>query len=392
MLSASSLLVTAYCWGPLAAAARSRAAWSLTRGSFNWGAMDVATGDTLLIPAQLGEHHVRALLDSGSATSIISGALADRLGLESVERRSVGGMGRRAEVSIVRDVDITVAGDRRRAPFAIIADLGPVSSAFGRSIDLVVGADMLEGRSVALDFSGRRIAFAPTEHFAGGLGWVPVPLARGTKGELLIAASIGNSGPVPLIFDLGSANALMLSARYVADRGLIAGKPHSTAALAGVEGVQIATTFMAARLCIGGLPVGSVPVLALNEWLPNSAQGNIGLPLIAQFDVVLDISAGWLWLRPVVADRGLPMLKDRSGLGLSISTSALTVMHVAISSPAAAGGWVVGDRIIRIGGQAVNDQYTRGQLWRWRFGAAGTRIVLTSETNVQRQLTLADYY
>jgi len=392
MLSASALLATAYSSGSSTALASATETWRLARGLFNWGAVEVAMGDTLLVPAQLEEHHVHALLDSGSATSIISATAAGRLGLESSEQRSVGGMGGRAEVAIVRDVNITVAGDRRRLPVVIIADLGPVSSAFGRTIDLVIGADMLVGRSMALDFFTRRIGFAPTGHFAGGMGWSSVPLALGAKGELLIAASIGSSGPAPMIFDLGSANALMLSARYVADQRLIIGKPRSTAALAGLEGVQIATAFMADRFSVGGLKVGAVPVLSLNEWLPRGALGNIGLPLIAQFDIVLDISAGWLWLRPAAGYRSLPMLKDRSGLGLSISASALTVVHVAVSSPAEAGGWAVGDRIIRIDGQAVNARYTRGGLWRWRFGPAGTRIALTSDAKIQRELTLADYY
>ena len=86
------------------------------------------------------------------------------------------------------------------------------------------------------------------------------------------------------------------------------------------------------------------------------------------------------------------MLKDRSGLGLAVSPSGLTVAHVAAHSPAEKSGWSIGDKIIRVDGRPIDASYARGELWRWRFRPAGTHVRLVDGSGIVRLLTLADYY
>lgn len=387
-LSAASLVGASSVAGPLAALTRAGQGW----GSFAWTAAEIAMGDTLMISADVAGSPVRAILDSGSAASIINTRLVKRLGIAPSGRRIIRGTSGRVEVTEISDVTLTVADDRRRLPFAIVSDLAAISSAFGRPIDLVLGEDILTGRCIALDFTLDRIGFAPTGSFAGGSGWRRLILTHGTRRELLVAASIGGGSPVQLIFDLGSANALMLSTAFVAAQDLLAGKARSTAALGSLDGVQIVTTFVLDDIDIGGAHSAAVPVAALDHWQSDSAVGSIGLPLIAQFDVIMDLTAGSLWLRPTPPKRRLPMLKDRSGFGLAVSPSALTVAHVAAPSPAEMSGWSIGDQIVRINGQPIDPSYTRGELWRWRFLPAGTHVRLVDGSGIVRRLTLADYY
>ncbi|WP_272800329.1 retropepsin-like aspartic protease [Sphingobium sp. AntQ-1] len=349
-------------------------------------------GDTLMVSAEVAGSPVRAILDSGSAASIINTRLVESLDIAPSGKRIIRGTGGRVEVTEISDVALTVADDRRRLPFAIVSDLAAISSEFGRPIDLVLGEDILAGRCVALDFTQDRIGFAPTGSFAGGSGWRRLPLTHGTRSELLVTASIGGGSPVQLIFDLGSANALMLSTPFVAAQDLLAGKARSTAALGSLDGVQIVTAFVLDDIVIGEVLIAGVPVAGLDHWQSDSAVGSIGLPLIAQFDVIMDITAESLWLRPAPPKHRLPMLKDRSGFGLAVSPSALTVAHVAVHSPAEKSGWSVGDRIVRIDGRPINASYTRGQLWRWRFLPAGTHFRLVDGSGIVRLLTLADYY
>ncbi len=89
---------------------------------------------------------------------------------------------------------------------------------------------------------------------------------------------------------------------------------------------------------------------------------------------------------------GLPMLKDRSGLGLAASPTALTVVHVAANSPAEKAGWAVGDRIVAVNGHSIDANYTRGELWQVRSRPAGTLVKLTMASGDVRELRLADYY
>lgn len=313
------------------------------------------------------------------------------LRLRADDRRTVSGLSDRVEVRLVRDVALGLAGDRRRLPFVIVADLGAISAAFGRPVDLMIGTDVLEGRAVALDLAARRFALAPSGSFKAAPGWTPVRLARGSRRELYLDASVAGFPPAPLMLDLGSASALMLSSRYVAANGLTVGRRVSTAALGGIEGVRPVDVFVTEVVRIGGLKVGTVPTVGIGNWLSADTVGNVGLPLIMQFDAVLDVTAESLWLRPLAARRRRPMLKDRSGLGLAVSRERLTVIHLARGSPSARGDWTLGDQIFAVNGRPIDAEYTRGSLWRWRYAPAGTSVELVTLSG-RRNLVLDDYY
>jgi hypothetical protein len=376
-------------WG---AATKPTKAWDGFASPPVWRPLEVGTGDTLIAPAMVSGMAIEAVLDSGSGASMISKPLAARLGMTNLEPRRINGLGGKAEVGLVHDVEVVLGGQARVLPFAVVADLGAISAAFGRPVDMLLGADVLAGGCVALDFATKRFAFEKPGSFKPGPEWTALALGNGTRKELFVLASVSGLEPVALMLDFGSSSALMLSSAYVAAHSLLAGKITSTAALGGVEGVQIVKTFTADKVGLGTLQVASVPALAHDRWTSESTVGNIGMPLLGQFDIVLDLSQGRLWLRPISKQARLPMLKDRSGLGLAASPADLTVVHVATGSPAARSGWAAGERIVKVNGHAIDESYTRGSLWQWRYGAAGARISLELADGTTRMLTLADYY
>lgn len=357
-----------------------------------WHPIEVATGDTLIVSAKVSGVGIDAVLDSGSGASIISKPLAAKLGMTNLESRRINGLGGKAPVGLVRNVAVTLGAYAPVLPFAVVADLGAVSAAFGRPIDMLLGADVLAGGCVALDFTTRRFAFEKPASFVPGPEWTALPLGRGVKQELFVLASIAGLDPVPLMLDFGSSSALMLSSAYIEAHGLLAGKTVSTAALGGVEGVQIVKPFTADKVSLGALSITAVPALALDRWTSASTVGNIGLPLLGQFDIVLDVSQGRLWLRSAPSLASLPMLKDRSGLGLAASAADLTVVHVASGSPAARAGWSVGEHIVAVNGRLIDGSYTRETLWQWRYSPAGSRVALKLADGTTRILELADYY
>ncbi len=280
----------------------------------------------------------------------------------------------------------------RHLPYAIVADLGSLSAAFGRDIHMLIGTDMFVDKSVAIDFGGRRFALAPTGSFKAGKDWTRVDLYRGDKQELYIRASINDQQPIPLMIDLGSSAGLMLSSTYAGAQEFTKNRRTSTAALGGVDGVSIVDVFMTPHIGIGNLEVKDVPSLGHRSWLSKSTVGNIGLPLIGQFDTVFDVTAGFVWFRPTRVERRLIMLKDRVGLGVAASRDFLTVVHVAAGSPAAKAGWKVGERIKSVNGHAIDRNYTHDSLWKWRFGPAHTTVCLEVGDGAVRILTLNDYY
>ncbi|MEG8219342.1 aspartyl protease family protein [Sphingobium psychrophilum] len=357
-----------------------------------WRSLEVATGDTLIVPAKVSGVAIDAVLDSGSGASIISKSLAAKLGMTNLEPRRINGLGGKAPVGLVRNVAVMLGAYAPVLPFAVIADLGAVSAAFGRPIDMLLGADVLAGGCVALDFATRRFAFEKPASFVPGPEWTTLSLGHGAKQELFVLASIAGLDPVPLMLDFGSSSALILSSAYIETHALLAGKPVSTAALGGVEGVQIVKSFIADTVSLGPLSIASVPALALDHWTSVSTVGNVGMPLLGQFDIVLDVFKGLLWLRASPPRGRLPMLKDRSGLGLAVSATELTVVHVASGSPADQAGWVLGEHVVAVNGRVIDVFYTRGSLWQWRYGPAGSRVTLKLADGTTRMLTLADYY
>lgn len=390
LLSGSALAMAAMPSRLLAMTTPRGGLWSGLPPNPAWNSFELATGDTLLVRAHIGGIATAAIVDSGSAASIISASLAARLGLEGTEQRTIRGLSGRAPARIVRALDVVIGGQSHHLATAYIVDLDTASAALGRTIDLVLGADVFAGRYLALDFANSRYALA--ESFAGGPDWTFAPMGHGRNRELLVYASIAGLDPVPLMVDLGSNTALILSRDYADRHGLLEGKPRSTTVLGGVEGKRTATTFMVDRAEMAGLVIDAIPTLAVDDWLSGSTVGNIGLPLLAQFDVVLDFAIGRLWLHVLAAGRRPAMFKDRSGLSLMASAHALTVVHVAPGSPAARSGWAIGDRIIAIDGRPADMTYTRGTLWRWRFGPVGRRVKLTVEGAAVREIRLADYY
>ena len=376
----------------VSAAAGTSNGWNFSTAPLSWEPMEIATGDSILVSAEVRGAKVRAVLDSGSGATVLSRALAAKLGIGNGERRTISGLSAKAPVQLVRDLDVTLARQTRRLPVAVVADLTTVSAASGRSVDMLVGADMFTEKCIALDFRNKRVAVADSGAFKDKDGWNAVPLLRGSKRELLVKAAVAGLAPVPLMFDLGSSTALMLSAAYARAKGLLDAKPVSTAAHGGIDGIKIHDAFVTSEFTIEGLEITNVPTLGMRDWLPISTVGNVGLPLIAQFDVVIDVTAGFVWLRALDPDHRLAMLKDRSGLGFVVAPEGLTVVHVALNSPAEKGGWMVGDRIVSVNGHAVDADYTQGQLWRWRFLPAGTIARLATTTDRVRTLKLADYY
>lgn len=387
----AGLIVTSFPL-PLWARTDQRRSWGGFAAPPVWRPLEVGTGDTLIVPAKVSGVAIDAVLDSGSGASIISKPLAAKLGMTNMEPRRINGLGGKAPVGLVRDVAVTLGAYAPVLPFAVVADLGAVSAAFGRPIDMLLGADVLAGGCVALDFTTRRFAFEKPASFAPGPEWTALPLGRGAKQELFVLASIAGLDPVPLMLDFGSSSALMLSSAYIEAHGLLTGKPVSTAAIGGVEGVQVVKSFIADKVSLGALSVASVPALALDRWTSVSTVGNVGMPLLGQFAIVLDVSQGQLWLRSGPARARLPMLKDRSGLGLAASATDLTVVHVASGSPADQAGWTVGEHVVAVNGRAIDDSYTRGLLWQWRYGPAGSRVTLKLANGTTRILELADYY
>ena len=183
----------------------------------------------------------------------------------------------------------------------------------------------------------------------------------------------------------------MLSADVYGASALDPSARSSTAVIGTVSGIAITKVSTVKQISIGETVIENVPADFLTQW--HSPQpANIGLPVLSRFTIILDASRDRMWLKPSHRAARQSFDKDLSGLGFSVSDRQLEVVHVADESPAASGGWNVGDHIISINGHPIDSRYFQSRLWRWRYGELGMNVSLELDDRTIRKLQLKTYY
>ena len=327
----------------------------------------------LSFPATVDMHPARVVLDPGVAMTSVSEDYARRLHLAHVGHATT----RAGSATIAGDttgpVTVRMGGAFFRVPSLLIATLGDLSRIAGGA-DMVIGADTLDRTTLAIDFEHDRInAVAEGDLRGATRGFRPVALEKGAAGERRMTVRIGDDPPVPAIVDFASPNPVLMNRAAMATGGLEAIEPRSTGLMATPSGPQATITFSLPALTVEGNRLRDVPAQAAATWAA-PAPVILGLEVFEQFRLVLDLRHDRLWLKP-----GPPRPFDRDLTGLTVEKqgNALRIVHIAQGSPAALSGVRSGTTITAIDGKAIDDGYFASDAWRWRFGAAGTRIVLT---------------
>jgi C-terminal processing protease CtpA/Prc len=126
-------------------------------------------------------------------------------------------------------------------------------------------------------------------------------------------------------------------------------------------------------------------------------QGNLGLPVLSRFRVMVDFPHSSLYLVPEPGATDRPFDKDRAGLSTVSEEDGVRVTFFAPGSPAESAGLRVGDKISGIKALSPKAQ-SRGLeasdfgLADWRYGPAGTPIQLSLADHRRLTLVLRDYF
>lgn len=252
---------------------------------------------------------------------------------------------------------------------------------------MLLGKEVLNEAVVDIDFAASRIRVIDRQTYQ------PAPAAhelRLTTVAGLRAAPIRiEGGPEVMgMFDLGSAVPLTLFPAYVAEQGLLQGRPVSEGRSHGVGGLSTSRMMTLKRLSLAGFDLEAVPASvpeAHGVWARDTAAANLGLPIFSRFRLAVDFAGDRMFLTPG-PDLKTPFPRDRAGLTTTAKDGKRQVAFVAPHSPAEAQGFKPGDVITDVDGQgAVPDS-------RWIRDAAGRNVTLTLEGGERRSLTLADYF
>lgn len=353
--------------------------------------LDVVDDRCIIVAVQIAGVRRNAVLDTGATITLVGSHLARELAMAAVGRRSLSGFADAGSADEVPNFEARFGTQAVAFNRPVSLDLTAISSAIGRTIDLIIGRDLFAEHVVDVDLPSGRWSVTPHS----GAGTPPgsaAALTFGERGEPTLRIAVEGKTPCAAVLDLGASAALTMSREYATANDLLRAKRTSTAAFAGANGTFISTSVMIDTLDVGGERLRALPAEIIDQWVLPDAPAVLGLPALRRFRLVFDYRAGRAWISPDRGEVGKPFPEDHAGLGVARDGDRLVVRHVAAGSPAAIAGWREGEVILAVDGRPIAEVYADARMRQWRNRAPGTRIVLTVAGGAQRALVLSGYY
>ena len=360
-------------------------AFSTARETTGWLAS--APGDSLILRGRLNGLPVRVLLDSGAGASLVDVRLAQRLGLRaSAARRVDDGAGLSRPGADLLNVTLTLGTLQLRGLHTVAVDLPALIEGAQASSDplFVLGREAFERLLVEIDGPLGRVAFHGPGVAAPPEGARTSPLTPGADLIRRFPVTIEGAVDVSAQFDLGSQSPVVAQQAFAQQQGWLSNRPTSTWIAGTVAGVREERTSTVRGVTLGGFSTPPVPLETVAVWDRADTPLIVGLPVLNRFRLMTDFANDRLWLAPDAQALRRPFRKDRSGLALKPSAAGLEVAYVAARSPASAGGWRSGERIVAVDGAAPASGLPEGP--------PGRALALTLASGERRSLTLADYF
>lgn len=357
-----------------------------------WVGFDLTPGNQIRFELTLNGRRASAVLDTGVSFTVASTGFAKSAGLKPATSGSAEAIGGAVPVGWASVRSIGFGGLSRAGGRVAIADLSPIVTDSVKTVDLLVGADLLGIHALDIDYAARRFRLMPSGRMPFRGVSVPLGLAR-DSGVYLSEIAIGGRRLRPLIVDTGDGAALTLSGEAWTAAGLKSERL-TTALAFGLGGEVVSDLAILPRIKIGALTARNVEV-RIERGAGFSRQtataGRIGSALLQRYRVLMDPRAG----RMVMAagpNADQPPLRSTSGLLVGLTPNQLRVLHVMRNSPAQEAGWRIGDRICRIDGAPIPLDYIGNPVAAWTVGTPGRTVALGMCDGQQRALTLKAFY
>jgi hypothetical protein len=326
------------------------------------------------------------LCDTGGA-NIVGPSLAKELGLKSEGALQGRGVGEKSEDVGLTKVQAVQLGDATLSHqvFAIF-DLDSYSNIEGVKLRGLVGYEIFKRFVVRVDY----------EHLQFTL---TIPSAFAYHGQGTAVAFVFNNHipqvdgdidgiPGKLDIDTGSRSSLSILKPFAEKHDLVARLNANVEGVTGwgVGGPAKGLLARVKTLHLGAVAVqNSVAELSLQthgSFISPYVAGNVGAGVLKRFNITFDYPHQQLVFERN-ANYDKPDTFDRSGMWVNKAGDNFEVMDVIASSPAAAAGLKVGDKISSVDGRAAGQVPLPELRARFRTEAPGTRIKLTVQSGTQ---------
>lgn len=213
--------------------------------------------DRMTVPVRIGDHGpFQFMIDTGAQNTVLSIALAARLGLTPTAKATLVGVAGREVVDTVEVEQIDLG---KRSYYGLLAPLlrGEYIGADG-----ILGLDSLQDQRVLVDFRRGVLAISDAKTLGGNRGFEIVVTARRRSGQLIMADAVIDGVRTDVVIDTGAENSIGNLALH---RALTRRGNHGSTELTSVTGQSIiAQVGMGRELAIGNMTMRNV-LIAFTE-------------------------------------------------------------------------------------------------------------------------------
>jgi hypothetical protein len=346
-------------------------------------------GNRIVVDGRVNGHSTQLMLDTGASATTLDTAYARSIGLPPGQKIKAKGAGGIIEAEIVPGVTLDLGGMRFENMTVGVMDLAPITRAIGRPLNVILGREFFNSTVVSIDWSTNRLRVNSREAFTPDARATAVQLTR--KGPFnTIPVSIAGAPPIEALLDLGNGGALSLPPSYWGGRSELTGLKYAESRTGGVGGLHGARAALIPEVMLAGTTFRNVPAALSEAGNDRDAEkmANVGIGLMKQFHVDLDLGRDRIYLRPRADAPAFD--RDRAGTMLELLGDRLKVRFVSSQGPAAAAGLKEGDEIVAVDGKRVTTAYYNGA--DWARGPAGRNVKLERADGTTVTVTLRDYY
>jgi predicted aspartyl protease len=358
-----------------------------------WVPFDLTPGNQVRFRMNVNGRPATAVLDTGVSYTVASQAFAGTIGLKPAAGGRAVAIGGSVPLGWAAVETLDIGGLRRAGGRVAVADLTAIATGTASPVEILIGADVLAGQALDIDYDARRFRVLPSGRMPFRGTSVPLTTAR-DSGVFISELTVGSQRLRPVIVDTGDGSYVTLSKEAWAATRLTDAR-HTSAYAYGLGGpIETDLTILpGARLAT--LPMKNVEVRierAQGFSSLTGTAGRIGSALLQRYRVLLDPRAKRMILAPgKTVDR--PPLKSTSGLLIGFEQRALRVLHVMRGSPAEVAGWKAGERICAVDGEKIAPNYVGSARATWPADTPGRAVKLQlCDGGGDRTLTLAAFY
>lgn len=350
-----------------------------------WVSFELTAGNQIRFRTLLNGRWVDALLDTGVTDSAVTTRFARTAGLKPLVAGRADAIGGSVALNWTGIERVEVGGLVRTGGRVAIIDADPRATG-DAPVDLFVGADLLAGHALEIDYEAQRFRLLPSGRLPFRGTALPLRLAE-RSGLYITDIPVTGRSPRPVIVDTGDGGMVSLTqSTWLASAPAAA---RTTTAIAwGLGGaVESEVAILSSFPATGHAAEVELRVEPDTGFSARKgAAGRIGGGLLRRHRVLLDPRAGRMVLA-AGSRADWPVTRSTSGLMVAPDADRLRVLHVMRGSPAATAGWRAGMLICAIDGKAAPEAARD-----WATGTPGRHVRLTLCDGAERTLTLANFY